>query len=187
MLGRAISELQEAQRTGHDRLLRMAADHENFKKRARREASDSMRRAEEKVVLEFLPILDNLERAVAHAQGTEAAVGGLLEGVRMVHKQFLAALERYEIRPFTSLGQPFDPERHEAIQQAPSPQPPGIICHEAQRGYLRGERLVRPAMVVVSIGPVTSAGSTAPAVEGSEGGASEASAAGSGTPETGQS
>ncbi len=99
---------------------------------------------------EFLPVIDNLERALSHAE----PASGLLEGVSMVHKQVLAVLERFGVTPFDSVGQPFDPERHEAIQQAASELPPGTVCQEAQRGYLRGDRLVRPAMVVVSVGPV---------------------------------
>jgi molecular chaperone GrpE len=159
LLGRAVTDLQEALRTSHDRMLRLAADHENYKKRSRKEANDAVRQAEEKTVEAFLPVMDNLERALAHAE----AGGGLVEGVGMVHKQFLSVLERLGIKPIESMGQPFDPERHEAIQQAPSPLPPGTVCQEAQRGYLRGDRLVRPAMVVVSLGPVS-----APAAEGDE-------------------
>jgi len=151
-LAGAIIALQEAQKSSHDRLLRVAADFENYKTRSRRDLGESVRRAEERVVLEFLPVMDNLERALDHA-GTEA--GPLRDGVAMIHKQFLAVLEKHEIKPFVSVGEPFDPERHEAIQQAPSEFGLGIVCHEAQRGYLRGDRLVRPAMVVVSLGPAT--------------------------------
>jgi len=151
LLGRAVADLQESLRANHDRMLRLAADHENYKKRSRKEASDAVRQAEEKTVEAFLPVVDNLERALAHAE----AGGGLVEGVGMVHKQFLSVLDRFGIKPLESVGQPFDPEHHEAIQQAASPLPPGTVCLEAQRGYVRGERLVRPALVVVSLGPVS--------------------------------
>jgi molecular chaperone GrpE len=158
-LSEAVAQLHEASRATHDRLLRVAADFDNFKKRSRRDQQEATRRAEEKVVLAFLPVLDNLERALAH---TEGVPGNLFDGVAMVQKQFLATLERFDIRPFESIGQTFDPERHEAIQQASSDRPLGTICQVMQRGYCRGERLVRPAMVVVSLGP---AGEAAPAPE----------------------
>jgi molecular chaperone GrpE len=150
MMAKAVFELQAAQRSHQDRLLRLAADYENYKKRSRRDLSDAARRAEEKVVLEFLPVLDNLERALFHAS-PEAA--GLVAGVQMVQKQFLATLDKYEISPFDSQGLPFDPERHEAIQQLVADAAAGTVCAELRRGYLRGERLVRPASVAVSLGP----------------------------------
>jgi len=150
MLAKAIVELQGAGRETRDRMLRIAADFENYKKRSRREQQDAVRRAEDKLVTEFLPVLDNLERGLTHAEGEN---GGLLEGMRMVHRQFLSLLEKYEIKPFESIGLPFDPERHEALQQIHSEAPAGTIAQQLQRGYLRGERLVRPALVVVSLGP----------------------------------
>jgi molecular chaperone GrpE len=149
VLSEAIAALQEAQKNTHERLLRTAAEFENFKKRSRKESVEGARRAEDKVVLEFLPVLDNLTRALTHAEPSQE---GLLEGVRMVQRQFVAALERFEIKPFASQGQPFNPERHEAIQQVCSETPAGVICQELQVGYCRGERLLRPALVIVSIG-----------------------------------
>ena len=106
-------------------------------------------RAEEKVVLEFLPVLDNLERALVHA---EAEPTSLIEGVRMVQKQFVGTLDRFEVRSFDSIDSPFDPERHEAIQQMPSDKAAGVVCLVLQKGYVRGERLVRAALVGVSTG-----------------------------------
>jgi molecular chaperone GrpE len=152
MLSLAVSGLLQERDQTRDRLLRTAAEFDNYKKRSKRDATESVRRAEDRVVQEFLPVIDNLERALAHAEGESETVA-LLDGVRMVHKQFLSTLERYEIKPFDSVGQPFNPELHEAIQQMTSDQPAGSVCHELQRGYLRGERLVRPALVVVSKGP----------------------------------
>jgi molecular chaperone GrpE len=158
VLSLAIVRLQDANRATHDRLLRVAADFDNYKKRSRKDQTDAVRRAEEKLALEFLPILDNLERALAHAEGAQGTLG---EGVAMVYKQFLATLERYEIRPFEAMDQPFDPERHEAIQQTYSDKALGTICQVMQKGYRRGEKLVRAAMVVVSLGPAPA--KTAPA------------------------
>ena len=150
MLSEAIQSLTSASQRSHDRLLRTAAELDNFKKRSRRDLKDSVMRAEERIVLEFLPIVDNLERALDHAQED---TGPLVDGVRMVHKQFLSTLERYQIRPFEAVGEPFNPERHEAVQQVSSEHPANTVCHELQRGYMRGDHLVRPSMVVVSKGP----------------------------------
>ncbi len=158
-LAQAIVELQASSRDQRDRMLRVAADFDNFKKRSRKEQQDALRRAEEKLVLEFLPVLDNLERALSHVEGD---AGGLAEGVRMVQKQFLAVLEKLEIRPFDSVGQAFDPERHEALQQVHAEAPAGTIAQQLQRGYVRGEKLVRPALVVVSLGPAPATPAAAP-------------------------
>ena len=84
----------------------------------------------------------------------------------MVHKQFLGCSSVSGSNPSIRWAQPFDPERHEAIQQTASPQPPGTVCQEAQRGYLRGDQLVRPAMVVVSLGPVSPAAKDVPQQSG---------------------
>jgi molecular chaperone GrpE len=155
-LSQAVAALQRGRAKDRDRLLRTAAEFDNFKKRSRRDSRDSARRAEERVVLEFLPVMDNLERAIEHAQTEDQA---LLEGVQMVLKQFLATLEKYEIKPFDSIGQAFSPERHEAVQQMPSEHPAGAVCQQLQKGYLRGDFLVRPAMVIVSTGPAEEAAS----------------------------
>ena len=153
-LGAALVALNAELEQTRDRLLRTAAEFENYKKRSKRELGETRKRAEDKVVLEFLPVIDNLERALAHVEaGNEDDSGGLVGGVRMVHKQFLTTLERYDIRPFDSVGEPFDPELHEAVQQVAAEQPANSVAHELQRGYRRSDRLVRPAMVVVSTGP----------------------------------
>ena len=144
----------QAKRT-HDRLLRTAADFENFRRRARRDAQSAVAQAEEKIASRFLPIIDNLERAIAHGHenGQTDDSQSLLDGVKMVHRQFLVALGECEMEPFESVGEVFDPELHEAIQQAESDAPRNTVTLEVQKGYRRGQRLVRPAMVVVSGGP----------------------------------
>jgi molecular chaperone GrpE len=150
-LSLAINTLLEEQTKTHDRLLRTAAEFENFKKRSRRDRAERIKQAEDHIVLEFLPVVDNLERALSHGGGDED--GALVDGVKMVHKQFLSVLERYGITPFDTVGQPFDPEFHEAVQQMHSEVEAGVVCQELQRGYRRQDRLVRAALVVVSKGP----------------------------------
>jgi molecular chaperone GrpE len=165
-LGEALLSLQREQQETRERLLRVAADFDNFKKRSKRDAREGAQRAENGIVLEFLPILDNLQRALLHA---EARPEELLAGVRMVEKQFLSTLERYDIRPVDAKERPFDPELHEAIQQVPSEVAAGTVCEELQVGYVRGERLVRPSLVVVSSGPAkTPAGEEGETTTGKE-------------------
>jgi len=135
----------------HERHLRLAADFENWKKRTAREKEDTLKFAAERLVKDILPVVDNLERAVAAA----ASEGGpLLEGVKLVLKQFQGALAKHGATSFESVGTPFDPNRHEALMQADSDEhPAGVVLTEMVKGYMLNDRLVRPAAVVVSKGP----------------------------------
>lgn len=135
-----------------DRLLRLAAEYENYKKRTLRDMEDARFQAKDRLLRDFLPVMDNLDRALASATlGTNDAVGSvLLEGVRLVQRQFLQALEKHDIVTFEAQGQPFDAQRHEAIQQVESDTlPVGTVASVLQRGYLTGGRLLRPAFVAV--------------------------------------
>lgn len=158
----AVLAQQEHSERNHDRLLRTTADFENYRRRARRDLTAAVQQAEQQIVLVFLPILDNLERAIGHAEDTGAqdeSARNLLDGVKMVHKQFISSLAQHGIEPLESIGQIFDPEFHEALQQLESDEPRNTVLVEVQKGYLRNERLVRPAMVVVSKGPSTATAS----------------------------
>lgn len=149
---RLADALAESART-RDQLLRTAADFDNFRKRSRREIDDAHRRGKETTVKDLLPVFDNFERAIVHAEGT-ADAKAVAEGLRMVLKQFLDTLEKMGIQRVVAVGQPFDPAQHEAIQHIESPEhPAGVVMHEVQSGYRMGDYLVRPAMVVVSKGP----------------------------------
>jgi molecular chaperone GrpE len=147
-----IEALEQGNAEIKDRLLRVAADFDNFKKRSRKELGEAADRGREALLREILPVLDNLERAIAHAEGAEAT-GGLIEGVRLVLRQLLTALEKFEVRPFTALGEAFDPQYHAAIQQVESDQPAGMVVEEYQKGYTLGQRLLRPALVAVARPP----------------------------------
>ncbi len=136
-----------------DRLLRMAAETENIRKRLEREKAEGISYANESLLRELLPVIDNLERAIEHAEN-EADEGTLLEGVRMTLKGFLAAVAKYGCTPFEALGKPFDPNYHEALmQQESADYPEGTVMKELQRGYMLNDRLLRPASVIVSKGP----------------------------------
>jgi molecular chaperone GrpE len=138
-----------------DRMLRVAAEFENWKKRARKEQTDSVNEARERVLKDMLDVIDNLERAVAMQSGGNGTVDGpaVLKGVDLVLRLFKQKLERYEVRPFEATGQPFDPRVHEAISRVEHPEiPSGAVAVELQKGYRVGERLLRPALVSVSAG-----------------------------------
>lgn len=136
-----------------DRLLRLAAETENFKKRTERDKSEFLRRANESFAKDLLPVLDNLERALAAAdEATKQAP--LAQGLALVSQEFLKVLERHGLESVQALGQPFNPELHEAMMQQEDPsQDENTVIMELQKGYLFQGRLLRPAMVVVSKKP----------------------------------
>jgi molecular chaperone GrpE len=144
-----------------DQLLRTAADFDNFRKRSRREMEENRRRAREDVLREMLPVVDNLERALASSEGTPD-VNAVLDGVRMVLRGFEATASNLGLVRVATVGQRFDPAMHDALQQLESTEhEAGAIMAEIVAGYQLGERLLRPAQVVVSKGP----GAAAPAAE----------------------
>jgi len=133
-----------------DAWLRTAADFDNFRKRARKEMDDARRNGREDLLRAVLPVFDNLERAIQSAQRT-SDVKAMADGLAMVQRQFVEALGREGISRVPTVGQPFDPGVHEAIQQVEtSDHPPGTVLAEVQPGYTQGERLMRAAMVVVA-------------------------------------
>ncbi len=133
-----------------ERLLRLAADFDNYRKRAAREREEYVVRANERLVVELLPILDDLERALAAAE--EHAEAQLEEGVRLVHRSLAALLERHGVKPIATEGK-FDPHVHEALLSQPSEAEEGSVIDVVQKGYTLGNRVVRPARVVVAAPP----------------------------------
>ena len=144
-----VAALEKDKKDNWDRYLRAAADLENLRKRQKRELDDVKLEAKGRVLKEMLPVVDNLERAIEHAT-TTAGTNPIVEGVQLVLRQFLTAFERLEVTPIEAGGQPFDPNLHEAISQQESDSPPGTVVQVLQRGYKSGERLLRPALVVVA-------------------------------------
>jgi len=132
-----------------DQLLRLGAEFENYKKRVQKEKSDLIKFGNESLLKAVLPILDNLERAIDHGKKMNEA-GPLLQGVEIILRQFLTFLESFGVKPVAALGEPFDPEKHEAVSQAESDQEPDRVISEMEKGYLFHGRLLRPAKVLVS-------------------------------------
>ncbi len=152
-----IALLESGKKEYWDRYLRAAADLENFRKRTKRELEDARYDAKVKTLKEMLPVVDNLERAIEHAVGGAGSntVGAqapspIVEGVQLVLRQFQTAFERLEVVAVEAQDKPFDPNLHEAISQQESEAPPGSVVQVLQRGYKIGERLLRPALVVVA-------------------------------------
>lgn len=149
-LKQQLAAKEEEAKNNYDRFVRQVAELDNFKKRATREREEAIRFANEALIKDLLPILDNLERAVAHADG-----GGngkpLIEGVEMVLKGFLDALGRHGVSQILAVGQTFDPAQHEAMAQVETDNPqPNTIVEEHHKGYMLRDRLLRPALVSVS-------------------------------------
>ena len=131
------------------------AEFDSYKKRARKEMSEHEAKARETILRDFLEVADNLERAIASwKEGGEKDGKSVRDGVELVLRLFKSKLERYSVTPIEAKGQPFDPRVHDAISQAPSTDAtPGTVLHEVQKGYRAGERLLRPATVVVASAP----------------------------------
>ena len=152
-----------------DRVLRLGAEMENTRKRIERERSESIQYANESIIRDILPIVDNLERALEHARKDDANQG-LAEGVSNTLKAFLDTLGRYGCSAFEAVGKAFDPNYHEAVmQEVSNDYPENTVLHELQKGYTLHNRLLRPSMVVVakagSGAKVTSPKSKAPRSE----------------------
>ncbi len=142
--------------------LRTAADYDNFRKRSKRELEESRRSGREDLMRALLPVFDNLERALQSAQRS-ADVKAMAEGLSMVQRQFVEAIGREGIGRVPTVGRPFDPSLHEAIQQVETDEhAPGTVIAEVQPGYLQGERLLRAAMVVVARGKSSADASQGP-------------------------
>ena len=133
-----------------DRLQRLAAEFDNYRKRSAREQAVQATRANERLVKELLPILDDLERALSAAEQHEEAQ--LEEGVRLVHRSLASLLERQGVKEIATEGK-FDPHVHEALLTQPSEAEEGSVIDVVQKGYKLGERVVRPARVVVAAPP----------------------------------
>jgi molecular chaperone GrpE len=134
-----------------DIYLRKLAEFDNFRKRVDREREDVRLAGVEEIIRDLLPVLDNFERALQHAEDDS---GALLQGVEMIAKQLWDTLERRGVKEVNPVGQLFDPELHEAVQRVEDGEhPPGTVAWVMLKGYIMGDRLVRPAMVGVAVEP----------------------------------
>jgi molecular chaperone GrpE len=150
----SIEDLAREREVLADRLLRLQADFENFKKRTRRERGELVRRAAEDLMTELLPILDHFELGFENASNHEANPN-VVEGFQIVYNQMVSGLKKHGLEPIDAVGQPFDPHLHEAITYLPSEEHPADhVIQQTRRGYMLGDRLLRAAQVVVSSGSI---------------------------------
>jgi molecular chaperone GrpE len=151
--GPEIEDLKRQLDEKQDRLLRALAEVDNVKRRTQRERDDYVRYANESLVRELLPVLDNFDRALEAARATREAAK-VVEGITLIQRELLRVLERVGVTRFSALGERFDPNRHEATGRTVSgDQPPDTIVAELAPGYMLNGRLVRPAQVVVAAAP----------------------------------
>jgi molecular chaperone GrpE len=145
----AVTSLQREKNALQDRLLRTAAEFDNYRKRIERERRELSEFAAADVLTELLPILDNLERALQAPSAGDADV--YRKGVEMIQRQMLDLLRKRGVTPIEAVGADFDPNYHQAVTHDTSPgHRDGEVIEELQRGYMLGERLLRPAMVKVA-------------------------------------
>ena len=138
----------------YEQLLRMAADLENFKKRAARERQEAIKYANESLLEKFIPVLDNFEAALAAANAPNTSIQSLQAGVNMIQQQLKSAMSDSGLEEINAAGQPFDPNLHEALsQQETSDVPEGHVVQQVRKGYKLRERLLRPAAVIVAKKP----------------------------------
>ena len=145
-----INALKEQLAGEKDRLLRLSAEFENYKKRKQREIDEFKKFANETIFRQILPVVDNLERAIASAE-TNSGEETLLEGVKLIHKDILKLLEMFNVKVVKAGNEPFDPNFHQAVTRQETDEfPENTVTAVLQNGYLLHDRLIRPAMVVVS-------------------------------------
>ena len=147
-----IKKSQEESKNNYDLFLRSEADSENLKKRNKKEKEAWIKYANEKIAKDLLPVLDNLENAISHSKN-EGSLDALREGVELTHKGMKDTLLKSGLEEVKALDERFDPSFHHAVSEQENEKvKAGLICYELQKGYTFNQRLIRPAMVVVSKG-----------------------------------
>ena len=150
-LEKKLSAAQEEAQNNYDRFLRVSAEFDNYKKRSLREINEFRKYANEALIKELLAVVDNLERAVSSSCDKEYQAKDVVEGVDLTLQEILKIFKRFKVEPIKAIGEQFDPGFHQAMaQEEADDQPPNTVIKEFQKGYLIHERLLRPAMVVVS-------------------------------------
>ena len=147
----SLAEKEEEIRCCTDRLKRLQAEFENYKKRMQREAGSIEERISDREILDLLPLFDNMERAFASYSGNNDAAS-FIEGIERIFAQFSQILRQKGIAPIDALGQRFDPAKHEALLSVESEGAGNTVLEEFERGYVRSGRLLRPSKVKVSRG-----------------------------------
>ncbi|BCV40060.1 nucleotide exchange factor GrpE [Shewanella algae] len=152
-LEQALSDAQATVEEQKDSVIRAAAEVDNIRRRAAQDVEKAHKFALEKFSNELLPVIDNMERALVGADKADEATKPLFEGVELTLKSFLSAVEKFGVKQIDPMGEAFNPEQHQAIGMQPSAEfPANTVMLVMQKGYQLNERLLRPAMVMVSKG-----------------------------------
>jgi molecular chaperone GrpE len=142
---------EEEAKKNYDRYLRLAAEFDNFKKRSAREMDEFRKFANESLIQDLLPIVDNLERAIQSIKDEKGVNHQILDGIHMTIEGILKVFEKFKVKPIEAIGERFDPSFHQAVMQEETDlQPENTVLNELQKGYMIHDRLLRPSMVVVS-------------------------------------
>lgn len=147
-----LESVEQEAKEAHDRFLRVSAEFENYKKRSAREMDEFRKFANESLIREMLTVVDNLERALNSSNNDNQANSHIAEGVDMTLKEILKVFEKFYVKPIEALGKPFDPNFHQAaMREETNERPENTVLNELEKGYMIHDRLLRPAMVVVSM------------------------------------
>ena len=144
-----IESLKQQVETEENKYLKLYAEFENFKRRNRQEMETNNKYKHQEMVEDLLPIIDNFERALK-IEGDSESFNSLLKGVEMVYNDLVNTLMKHDVREIESVGQPFDPNYHQAVMTEASDEDDGIVIEEFQKGYILKDRVIRPSMVKVS-------------------------------------
>jgi molecular chaperone GrpE len=147
-----LESVEQEAKEAHDRFLRVSAEFENYKKRSVREMDEFRKFANESLIREMLTVVDNLERALNSSNNDNQVNSHIAEGVGMTLKEILKVFEKFNVKPIEALGRPFDPNFHQAaMREETNERPENTVLNELEKGYMIHDRLLRPAMVVVSM------------------------------------
>jgi molecular chaperone GrpE len=150
-LQRQLQDTETELKETHDRLLRVSAEFDNYKKRSARETSEFRKYANQALLKDLLPVVDNLDLAINSTGGQSEIDKSLVEGLAITRKEIMKVLEKFHVTAIEAIGKPFDPEFHEAVMRQESGEhAENTVISEFQKGYLIHDRLLRPAMVVVA-------------------------------------
>jgi molecular chaperone GrpE len=151
MVEEKIVEIERTLDATRDQLLRRTAELENMRRRHQQEREQLIFDANKRLIIDLLGIIDDLERTIEHASESDDRSSSMMQGVELVYKNFLKTLERYGVHPMQTLGEPFDPMKHDALLEEPRDDvAPGMVTREIQRGYLLNDNILRHAKVFVS-------------------------------------
>jgi molecular chaperone GrpE len=154
LVGDEVEQLKAQLAEAKDQVIRAAADSQNTRRRAEKDVEGARRYALEKFSADLLPVVDNLERALASVAGDDDALKPIVEGVELTLKSFIDVLAKYKVEQINPEGEPFDPQLHQAVGMVPNPDvEPNSVLHVAQKGYSLNGRVIRAAMVMVAKAP----------------------------------